>query len=95
MEERTAWLRLPAENALVLQQNELHDLVLVHHVDRNVARLRLGPQQRGSEDDGHTLGGHPVGLAVFDHTGDGEERVTWTEWSHMDKLDVLVNQDQL
>lgn len=58
---------LPAENALVLQQYELHDLVLIDHVHGDVARLRLGPQQRGSEDDGHALGGHAVGLPVFDH----------------------------
>lgn len=58
---------LPAENALVLQQYELHNLVLIDHVHGDVARLCLGPQQRGSEDDGHALGGHAVGLPVFDH----------------------------
>ena len=64
------WWSLP-EDPLVLQQNELHYLVLVHHVDRHVARLRLWPQEGGSEHDGHALGGHAVGLAVLNHPGGG------------------------
>lgn len=62
---------LPAENVLVLQQYELHYLVLVDHVDRHVPHLRLRPQQRGPEHDGHALGVHAVLLAVVDHP-DGE-----------------------
>lgn len=60
---------LPAENVLVLQQYELHYLVLVDHVDCHVPHLRLRPQQRGPEHDGHALGVHAVLLAVVDHTG--------------------------
>lgn len=75
-------LSLPAEDALVLMQYELHDLVLVDHVDRHVEGLGLGPQQRGAEHDGHALGGHAVFLPVVDHPrgtlkaviSDGEER---------------------
>lgn len=63
-------LFLPAKNALVFQQYELHDLVLIDHVHGDVARLRLGPQQRGSKHDGHTLGGHAVRFPVFDHPGE-------------------------
>lgn len=59
--------RLPAKDAFKLQQYELYYLVLVDHVDRYVARLRFGPEERGSENDGHALGGHAVGFAVVDH----------------------------
>lgn len=62
---------LPAENVLVLQQYELHYLVLVDHVDRHVPHLRLRPQQRGPEHDGHALGVHAVLLAVVDHPSGG------------------------
>lgn len=65
---------LPAENVLVLQQYELHYLVLVDHVDRHVPYLRLRPQQRGPEHDGHALGVHAVLLAVLDHPA-GERRI--------------------
>lgn len=65
---------LPAKDAVVLEQDELHYLVLVDHVDRNVARLRLGPQQRGTEHDGHALGSHAVGLAMVNHPG-GRSRI--------------------
>lgn len=58
---------LPAEDVLVLVQNELHDLVLVDHVDRHVDGLGFRPQQRGAEHDGHALGGHAVLLPVVDH----------------------------
>lgn len=58
---------LPAEDALVLVQYELHDLVLVDHVHRHVEGLGFGPQQRGAEHDGHALGGHAVFLPVVDH----------------------------
>ena len=69
---------LPPEDALVLEQDELHDLVLVHHVHRDVARLRLGPQQRGPEHDGHARGGHAVGLAVVNHPkGGGGSNTRW------------------
>lgn len=68
------WGPLPAEDAFVLEQYELHYLVLVDHVDRDVARLGLGPQQRGSEHDGHALGGHTVFLTVVDHSGGTRER---------------------
>lgn len=64
-------LFLPAEDVLVLVQYELHDLVLVDHVDRHVEGLGLGPQQRGAEHDGHALGGHAVLLPVVDHPGGG------------------------
>lgn len=67
-------LLLPAEDALVLQQYELHNLVLVHHVDRYVARFRLGPQQGGPEHDGHALGGHAVGLPMVNHPEGERER---------------------
>jgi len=63
-------LSLPAENVLVLQQYELHDLVLVHHVDRDVPRLLFGAQQRGAVHDGHALSGHTVLLAILDHPGE-------------------------
>lgn len=69
----TSPVPLPLKNALVLDENKLHYLVLVHHVDCNVARLGLRPQQRGSKHDGHALGGHAVGLAVVNHpVGVGE-----------------------
>lgn len=58
---------LPAEDALVLLQNELHDLVLVDHVDGHVEGLGFRPQQRGAKHDGHALGGHAVLLPVVDH----------------------------
>ena len=67
------WGPLPAEDAFVLEQYELHYLVLVDHVDRDVACLGLGPQQRGSEHDGYALGGHAVGLSVFNHP-EGREK---------------------
>lgn len=65
---------LPAENVLVLQQYQLHYLVLVDHVDRHVPHLRLRPQQRGPKHDGHALGVHAVLLAVVDHPGEGRGR---------------------
>lgn len=68
---------LPAENVLVLQQYELHYLVLVDHVHRHVPHLRLRPQQRGPEHDGHALGVHAVLLAVVDHPA-GERRTRWS-----------------
>lgn len=82
------WLPLPAEDALVLEQNELHDLVLVHHVDRYVSRLSLGPQQRGSKHDGHALSGHTIGLPMFNHPGETERNEP-----HEHKLQLLMNQD--
>lgn len=66
-------LLLPAEDVLVLQQYELHYLVLVDHVDRHVPGLGFGPQQRGAEHDGHALGGHAVFLSVVDHPGGTRE----------------------
>lgn len=60
---------LSTKNAFIFKQYQLHDLVLVDHVDRDVARLGLGPQQGWSEHDGHALGGHAVGLSVFNHPG--------------------------
>lgn len=65
--------RLPAKNVLVLQQYQLHDLVLVHHVDRHVPGLCFRPQQRGAEHDGHTLRGHTVLFTVVDHPAGEEE----------------------
>lgn len=58
---------LPAKHTLILEQYELHYLVLVDHVHCNVARLRLGSEQRGTEHYGHALGGHAVGLSVVYH----------------------------
>lgn len=65
---------LPAEDAFILQQYELHNLVLVDHMDRNVARLGLGSEQSGSKYNGHTLSGHAVGISVVNHPG-GEKAV--------------------
>lgn len=58
---------LPAKNALVLKQYELHNLVLVHHVDCDVSCLHLRPQQCGSKYDGHALSGHTICFPMFDH----------------------------
>lgn len=67
------WAPLPPEDAFVLEQYELHYLVLVHHVDGDVARFGLRPEQRGAEHDGHALSGHAVGLSVVNHPG-GQEK---------------------
>lgn len=43
-----------------LNEDELHDLVLVHHVDRHVACVLLRPHEGGAEDDAEALSGHQV-----------------------------------
>lgn len=50
------------ENTLVFIQNKLHDLVLKHHVVRNVRRLHLWPQQRWTKHDGDILHSHAIVL---------------------------------
>ena len=42
-------------------------------MDGDVARLRLGPEQRGTEHDGQALDRHPVHLAVLRDPGGEEE----------------------
>lgn len=81
---------LPAENVLVLQQYELHYLVLVDHVDRHVPHLRLWPQQRGPKHDGHALGVHAVLLAVVDHPGgEARDRTVSSSKKVMSETEVL------
>lgn len=76
---------LPAKNTLVLEQRELHNLVLVHHVDRDVPRLSLRSQQRGSKNDGQALSGHTIGFPVFSHPGEVK-----TNESHAQKRSCRV-----
>lgn len=65
------------EDALVLVEDELDNLVLEDHEHGDVGRLRLRPEQRGAEDDGHVLHGHTVVVAVVNHpVREREERVT-------------------
>lgn len=52
------------EDALVLVEDELDDLVLEDHEHGDVGRLRLRPEQRGAEDDGHVLHSHAIVVAV-------------------------------
>lgn len=55
------------EDALVLVEDQLHDLVLEDHEHGDVGRLGLGSEQRGSEHDGHVLDRHTVVVSVVDH----------------------------
>lgn len=55
------------EDALVLVEDQLHDLVLEDHEHGDVGRLRLGFEQRGAEDDGHVLHRHTIVVAVVNH----------------------------
>lgn len=57
------------EDVSALMQDELHHLVLEHHGHGHATFLRLGPQQRGPEHDGHALYRHAVLLPVLDHPG--------------------------
>lgn len=43
-----------------LSEDELHDLVLVHHVDRHVTCVLLCPHEGGAEDYAEALSGHQV-----------------------------------
>lgn len=49
-------LPVQAEDLPALNQDELHDLVLVNHVDRHVASILLRPHEGGAEDDAEALG---------------------------------------
>lgn len=64
------------EDALVLVEDELDDLVLEDHEHGDVGRLRLWPEQRGAEDDGHVLHSHAIVVAVVNQpVGEREEHV--------------------
>ena len=60
-----------AEDGLIFVEDELHNLVLEHHVHGDVGRLHLRPQQGGPEHDGHVLHRHPVVVSVFDDPEEG------------------------
>lgn len=53
-------LPVQAEDPPALGQDELHDLVLVNHVDRHVAGILLCPHEGGAEDNAEALGRHQV-----------------------------------
>jgi len=57
---RDSSLPVQAEDLLALDEDELHDLGLVDHVDRHVAGVQLGPHERGAEHDAEALRGHQV-----------------------------------
>lgn len=48
------------EDFFALAENELHDLVLVDHVERHVSCVQFGPHQRRAEHDADALSGHQV-----------------------------------
>lgn len=48
-------LCVQTEDLPALDQDELHDLVLVHHVDRHVAGILLCPHEGGAKDNAETL----------------------------------------
>ena len=71
---------LSAEDGVLLQEDQRHNLVLIDHVDRHVSGLGLGSQQSGPEHDGHALRRHAVLIPVIDHSGGGHKhRVRQTE----------------
>lgn len=53
-------LCVQAEDLPALNQDELHDLVLVHHVDCHVAGILLRPHEGGAKDNAETLSWHQV-----------------------------------
>lgn len=48
-------LCVQAEDPPALDQDELHDLVLVHHVNCHVAGVLLRPHEGGAKDNAETL----------------------------------------
>lgn len=56
------------EDAFVLVEDQLDDLVLEDHEHGDVGRLSLGSEQRGAEDDGHVLHRHTIVVAVVNHS---------------------------
>lgn len=55
------------EDALVLVEDQLDDLVLEDHEHGDVGRLGLRSEQRGAEDDGHVLHRHTIVVAIVNH----------------------------
>ena len=55
-----ASLPVQVEDFLALDEDELHNLVLVDHVDCHVPRVQLGPHQRWAKHDADSLSGHQV-----------------------------------
>lgn len=73
------------EDALVLVEDQLHDLVLEDHEHGDVGRLGFGSEQRGAEDDSHVLHRHTIVVAVANHpvgerarSSDGRGNGKWT-----------------
>lgn len=58
----TSFTLLPVqvEDLSALDEDKLHDLVLVHHVDRHISCVQLGPHQCWPEHDADALSGHQV-----------------------------------
>lgn len=48
-------LFVQTEDLPALNQDELHDLVLVHHVDCHVTSVLLSPHKGGAKDNAETL----------------------------------------
>lgn len=66
---------LPAKYAVIFQEDQFYNLVLVDHMDGHVAGLGLRSQQCRSEHNGYALSCHPVLLSVFYHSK-GKDRDT-------------------
>lgn len=67
------------EDAFVLVEDQLDNLVLEDHEHGDVGRLGLRPEQRGAEDDGNVLHRHTIVVAIVNHSV-GERRGTSEAW---------------
>lgn len=73
-------LPVQVEDVLALSEDELHHLVLVHHVDCHVSSVQLRPHQRRPEHDTKALSGHQVPPGELQHAEKAfKEEDVWSE----------------
>ena len=82
---------IQTEDLHTLHEDKLHDLVLVHHVERHVATVQFRPHQRRSEHDANALGRHKVFHRAFQDSTRNRKWMVAFEfvYRHMNRLHAM------